>query len=336
MNPETNKIRIHMTGLRRMLGVTLTAAMLLVAGGCASDVGIMVTQAERDAVRDMQRDLEDAQAKVDRYCGSGTAEAAAAGQASEELSNALAHYQEAAAQVNAARTRNNKLSEERQPLLDKIQDTERDIQVAQRSTEQYMAGERGGFIHLWDNWSQIVYWCETHKRLCHELAAKASAQVQQLKNSPGATPEMIAQAEEIAQQQAFDDEHVDTWFNRIFEASRDGDEDLMKTEFLRLAALKEKMTAQSKQLERLQLQADLAHMTAQQGDLPGEVERAQKNYDLRKQMMNQQLSESTDALAAARAKAVECAGTDVFEDGSPMFPPMPADWNSTFWDISSP
>lgn len=317
---------------------------VITTSGCGTNIRQSVAVAEQQALSDMLQQLNDAKAKVDEFCGEGTAEAAAAENAATQLNDRFNAYQQASNEVVNKRNQKISNSEKVAELIDAKQDKNREITSATQQSNAYEQGDRGPYGLMlqkyhddqidFDNVGNIRTWATKLKESSYNHQQTAHAQFEALNNHPGATEDMVTRAEELKTRLDYEMLSIEDLWSNVFNAF--GDADDLEEAFLQLASVEAKIQTFMLEIELLNIEAQLSDTQAKVMAGDGAIANAQTAYDQSKRAFDDAMFDASNALSTAKAKAIECAGTDVFADGTPFFPPYPPNWNSTFWDISSP
>lgn len=321
----------------------LFSIITLTLSGCGTNIRQSVYVAEEAKFNEMVSQLEDAKSKINQFCGQGTAEAAAIETAISNLGSKYQSYQQASQNVYNVKTQKSANLEKIAELQKQKRDKERELTSLNQQVLAYNSGQHGPYYLLFekhrsdpldfDNVRNIRTWADRLKQSCANHVQAANDQLQILSRNPAATPDMINQATALKNNTEFDFNDIDRIWGNIYLALNDNDSDALEAAFLRLATFEAKMQHQVAEIERLNIDAQIQavpRITDQ------DVADAQTAYDQAKRDFDQAMTDASNALSTGRAKAIQCAGTDVFADGTPIFPGFPPNWNSTFWDISSP
>lgn len=326
-------------------GLWMSCCMMaiMLVGGCATEIVPygeeevtveLISSSELNAVANMRSDLSDAAKRVDEYCGEGTEAAAAAQNAHHDLFVKLDDYKKTAEKVNIAR-------HSRISAATFVNTKAEIVQQHESSLASYNAtiaihDERQEIADLKTQWKPPESVGPQLASEAHTAMASAVAGLETLRKTPGVTAEQIAEAEQIINELRQLDASIDEIKRQFVQAHLDDDQSKMQEKYHLLMATGARISAGSTKISLMKAKLDLAARRESLAQADNELQAIRDEYAQKKEAMSTSMSAAQVALEAARAKAIECAGSDVLTDGTPIFPKLPGDWNSTFWDISSP
>ena len=293
----------------------LTVTIMFVAA--TTMVGCMSQIKQDDVAAQMHRSLSSAIETVEAACGPGTSEQTAAETAKSVLAGANTDYKKAMGSVQNARYANTQtataLASDRRSLLEK----QSQILSRQSAISRYESD-----ANLTDD---EVSGLGTVFRLVPpdmpEMKSKIAATASNINSNPSATADQkAAVADLMSGINALQAEYAN-----LHDVVSDTDKGLRKMIIPFL-----KMTIILRKLEEIEIQLSISKNVEELAKREQTLASTQSTYNTAKTTLQEAISKAENARDAARKKAEECSPTDI------EWPDESTDWNTTFWDYSSP